>query len=254
MTTAPLFRARRRVLVCLGAVLGFAVGFAQTGRPAFEVAAVKPNHSGRTGTDDDWDHGRVTVVNMTLKRCIAQAYEMREDQISGPDWLSTERYDIVAKAESKADGATMRKMFQSLIEDRFKLATHRASKEERVYALVPAKGGVKIKPLPATGDSTTNGSRGALTATTISMQRFADRLSRMVDMPVVDQTGLAGAFSFKLTWDPAANKLSPDAPSDSQGLSIFEAMQQQLGLELKPRRAQVEILVVDHAERIPVEN
>jgi len=231
-----------------------ALAFSQASRPTFEVAAVRPNHSGTNGTDSDWNNGGIRIVNMTLKRCLAQAYEMREDQISGPDWISTERYDVVAKSEGKAHDDALRLMLQSLLEDRFKLAMHRASKEERVYALVPAKGGVKIKPLPATGDSTTNGSRGALTATTISMQRFADRLSRMVDMPVVDQTGLAGAFSFKLTWDPAANKLSPDAPSDSQGLSIFEAMQQQLGLELKPRRAQVEILVVDHAERIPVEN
>lgn len=235
-------------------LLACGFGIAQADRPAFEVAAVKPNHSGATGTDDDWDNGRVTIVNMTLKRCIAQAYEVRDDQISGPDWLSTERYDIAAKAESKADGPTMRKMFQSLIEERFRLATHRSSREERVYALVPAKAGVKLKPETPTGDSSTNGSRGALTATTVSMQRFADRLSRMVDMPVVDQTGLQGVFSFKLTWDPAANKLSPDAPSDSQGLSIFEAMQKQLGLELKPKRAPVEILVIDHAERVPIEN
>lgn len=237
-------------------LLASAFAFAQPAdRLAFEVASVKPNRSGDRSSDSDWDNGRIMCVNMPLKRLIAQAYELREDQISGPDWLASERFDIAAKAPRPTRDGDLQQMLQTLLVDRFKLTGHREAKPQRVYALVIVKQGSKLKPDDASSDSSsTNGTRGTLKAQHVSMQRFADRLSRMVDLPVIDQTGMRGTYTFKLEWDPAANQLSPDAPSDSQGPSIFRAMQQQLGLRLDPRKLPVQILVIDHIERQPTEN
>ncbi len=83
---------------------------------------------------------------MSLKRYIAKAYGVREDQISAPDWLSTERFDLTAKASGKVDDATLLQMLQTLLAERFKLVLHRETKEERVYALAIAKeiGGSKL--------------------------------------------------------------------------------------------------------------
>jgi uncharacterized protein (TIGR03435 family) len=140
--------------------------------------------------------------------------------------------------------------------DRFKLALHREKKEERVYALITAKGGARLKSVEDTGSHTTNGGRGNLAAEQISMTRFADRLSGMVGMTVVDATGLEGVFDFKLTWDPASTDLTGAAPSDTpdSAPSIFRALQDQLGLKLESRKMPVETLVIDHAEKVPVDN
>jgi uncharacterized protein (TIGR03435 family) len=239
----------------LAALILFTSGLAlaQTAEPpAFEVAAVKPNHSGRTDQHSDSDNGRITCVNMTLKRYISKAYAVREDQISGPDWLGTERFDLVAKAPGKVHEDALNQMLRTLLAERFKLTLHRENKEGRVYALTVAKGGFKLKPVASTGDSTTSTSRGSMTVQQATMERVANGLSRHVGFPVVDLTGLDGVFDFKLTWDPAADESTDDA-RDS-GPSIYTALQQQLGLKLESRKMPVEILVIDHAEKIPTEN
>jgi uncharacterized protein (TIGR03435 family) len=230
------------------------LAFSQAPEPlAFEVASVKPNHSGRGDSHSDSDNDRITCVNMTLKRYIAKAYGVREDQISGPDWLGSERFDLVAKAPGQMHEADLMKMLQTLLADRFKVALHRENREGRVYALTIAKGGAKLKPVESTGNSSTNTSRAAMTVKQASMEQVAGALSRHVGFPVVDETGLAGVFDFKLTWDPAADALSSDEARDA-GPSIFTALQQQIGLKLESRKRPVETLVIDHAERVPTEN
>jgi uncharacterized protein (TIGR03435 family) len=230
------------------------LAFAQAPEPvAFEVAAIRPNHSGRTDQHSDSDNDRITCVNMTLKRYISKAYGVREDQISGPDWLGSERFDLVAKAPGQMHEADLMKMLQTLLADRFKLALHRENREGRVYALTVAKGGAKLKAVESTGNSGTSTSRGAMTVKQASMEHVAAALSRHVGFPVVDETGLAGVFDFKLTWDPSADALSPDDARDA-GPSIFTALQQQIGLKLESRKRPVETLMIDHAERVPTEN
>jgi uncharacterized protein (TIGR03435 family) len=229
------------------------LALAQTAEPpAFEVAAVKPNHSGRTDQHSDSDNGRITCVNMTLKRYIAKAYAVREDQISGPDWLGSERFDLVAKAPGKVHEDELDQMLRTLLAERFKLTLHREKREGHVYALIVAKGGFKLKPVASTGDSSTNTSRGSMTVQQASMERVANALSRHVGFPVVDETGLEGVFDFKLAWDPAADGISPDDARDS-GPSIYTALQQ-LGLKLESRKMPVDFLVIDHAEKVPTEN
>jgi uncharacterized protein (TIGR03435 family) len=136
------------------------LALAQTAeRPVFEVASMKANHSGSTSTHSDRDNNRLSIVNMTLRRYIGRAYSVREDQIVGPGWLDTERFDLVAKSEFIPNAEQVGLMLQALLAERFKLALHRENKEGHVYALVIAKGGLKVKPVDGTGDSSTNSTR-----------------------------------------------------------------------------------------------
>jgi uncharacterized protein (TIGR03435 family) len=150
-------------------------------------------------------------------------------------------------------------MLQKLLADRFKLTLHRTTKEFPVYELVTAKNGPKLKEVEA-GGSNTNSGRGHMTATRISMQRLSEFLSRQVDRPVLDMTGLKGVFDLTLDWTPdeslsakkpGEGEVAIDAPKSP---SLLTALQEQLGLKLQARRAPIEILVVDHAEKVPTEN
>jgi uncharacterized protein (TIGR03435 family) len=96
-----------------------------------------------------------------------------------------------------------------------------------------------------------NTSNTHLVAKNTSTQRLADYLSRKVDRPVVDQTELKGSYDFTLDW---AREEAKTSSTDDPGPSIFTALQEQLGLRLQPHKLAVDILVVDHAERVPTEN
>ena len=143
-------------------------------------------------------------------------------------------------------------MLQSLLADRFHLALHRETREIPVYALVPGKNGPKFHESPpdAKGILRMNG-RGKLVAMGGTMTQLAGWFSNAngVDRPVLDETGLGGHYDFTLEW---ANPRTTDA-SDSTVPWIFTAMREQLGLKLEPRRAPVEVLVIDHVD-LPGEN
>jgi uncharacterized protein (TIGR03435 family) len=220
--------------------------------PRFEVASIKPaslDHSGRS-TGVATGHGRVTIGNETLKRCIMGAYGLGPNQIAGgPDWLESDRFDIVAKSERPEDGNTaLLLMLRTLLAERFKLSVHSETRTIQALVLEVAKNGPKLEKAEE-GRATTQNGRGLIDATAITMSRFAEVLSRQMDLPVVDRTGLTGAFNLKLEWMPETSK--PD-PTDSRP-SVFTALQQQLGLRLESRKTPIEMLVIDHAER-PSEN
>jgi uncharacterized protein (TIGR03435 family) len=187
---------------------------------------------------------------------IGLAYDVFDSQISGgPNWLDTEKYDIQAKAGSALKVWRMRLMLQSLLAERFRLALHRETKEEPIYELVVAKGGPKIEP--AAGAKTPGHLRvgtGQLTGIAAPISWLTQSLSGNLDRYVVDKTGLNGNYNFTLQWTPDMGQLPqqrPDAlpPPDASGPSIFTALQEQLGLQLKSEKGPVETLVIDHAER-----
>lgn len=215
----------------------------------FEVASVKPNDSGSGHSDVDVDGNLLRMKNVTLKACIVWAFRTTDAQVSGPSWLESERFDITAKTES---GNPEPQMLQAVLAERFKLAAHRETKEQTLYELVVAKNGPKLKKSDPGEDDTTS-RRGHLTATRVSMPRLALFLAGpniRLGRPVVDKTGLDGVFDFTLDWtlDSDAEK-SPDHPP-----SIFVALQEQLGLKLEARKGPVEVLIVDHVEKLPTEN
>jgi uncharacterized protein (TIGR03435 family) len=233
----------------------------QSVEPAFEVASIKPADPAANGSSTRTSQGRLTMTNVTLKRCIQIAYRIQEYQVSGgPNWLDTARFDIVAKAadsDEKLPNAVrqerMEAMIRTLLEDRFQLAIHRETKVLPAYTLTVGKNGHKLKEAePGEGSSTSSG-RGKLTAKRVSMADLAVRLSSLMDRPVVDMTGVKGTFDLALEWTPddAAKPGGNDEVliEKSSGPSIFTAIQEQLGLRLEAQKAPVEKIVIDRAEK-----
>jgi uncharacterized protein (TIGR03435 family) len=212
-------------------------------RPAFEVASVKPHlpDPGPFRSSSSIETGGIHFTNVTLQSCIGRAYGVPSNRLSGgPDWLTEERYDIVAKAEAAAPKARLMVMLQTLLENRFQLRLHREAKELPIYALVAAKNGPKIRPGKQDGETEMGGATHLIDSRGMTMTALAGvlpRLSQDVDRPVFDMTGLTGVFDIIF-----------DVDADS-GQSIFTALQEQLGLKLEARKAPVEILIIDHATK-----
>lgn len=143
-----------------------------------------------------------------------------------------------------------------MLADRFQMAVHKETRDLPDYRLVIAKGGAKIKPVEA-GQGQTSGGAGRFVASKVTMAHFADLISRQAGLPVVNETGLDGVFTFTLEWSPDAS-LRVDAAdasaSSSAGSSIFTAIQEQLGLRLESGKGPVEVIVVDRMEKTPTAN
>ncbi|MGO9260072.1 MAG: TIGR03435 family protein [Bryobacteraceae bacterium] len=222
--------------------------------PRFEVASIKPTpadqYNGSSGITTG--HDRLTGSRVTLKRCIMGAYGVGPNQLGGgPAWLDSDRFEIAAKADHPVDDdAAFMAMLQTLMAERFKLAIHRETRTMEALVLEVTRNGPKLEKTEG-GDSHTDSSHGRIDAKATNMTLFAQLLSRAVGVPVVNETGLDGAFNFKLEWSPESDK--PGENAMDSGPSIFAALQQQLGLRLQSRKTPVEVLVIDHAER-PSEN
>jgi uncharacterized protein (TIGR03435 family) len=193
-------------------------------------------------------------TNVPLRQLIEQAYRVKPFQLTGPDWLSNVRFDIVAKYPAGTANEQLTLMLQTLLAERFHLAIHRESREMSAYALMVAKNGPKLVEVAPNGTGTSNG-RGRFQDRAISMAGLADQLARELGRPVVDKTGLTAVYDLKLEWTPDDQPQGDAAPSEpAQGPSIFTALQEQLGLKLQTQEAPVEIIVVDHVDRTPIEN
>lgn len=270
--------ARKVLLVAMGlaAVAGpVAIGllhaprtYAQTqsgtaAQPSFEVASIKPSAPGGRGMQMMMaPGGRFTAKNVTIRVLIQQAYNVRDFQISGgPSWLTSEHYDLAAKAEGEEQikPEQLRLMVRTLLADRCKLVFHRDTKELPIYALVIGKNGPKLQEGQGQGPMLRMG-RGTLTAQKVPMELFANNLAMQVGRTVIDKTGLKGEYDFKLEWTPDVSQPpapresgEATAPPDPGGPSIFTALQEQLGLKLESQKGPVEILIIDSIEK-PSEN
>jgi uncharacterized protein (TIGR03435 family) len=240
-----------RTILILAAALA---AHAQT-QPAFDVASVRLTQHGRG--PDGWSrsslsdhHGTLTAENESLQGLIQWAYNVKEYQISGPEWLNFDEasYDITAKTSPDTPRDEMRLMLQRLLAERLQLTVHRDTRTLSGMELVVAKGGPKFTESTGEGRSGTNSRGGDVTATQVSMADFANNLSRWMHQAVIDNTGLTGNYDFKLSYEPNENQDGATKPS------IFAALQDQLGLKLNSAKIPLEVIVIDHAERIPAEN
>jgi uncharacterized protein (TIGR03435 family) len=231
----------------------------------FEAASIKPSAPMAIGMVkvgvQIMPGGRISMSGATVKFLIQQAYGVRDFQIvGGPDWMGSERYDITAKPESAATEDQVKVMMQALLADRFKLKFHRETKELPTYALVVAKGGPKLHasevaagPDQPNGQRITMKGRGNLTLEGAPVSALAYQLGQRLGRSVIDKTELTGNYDFKLEWMPDESQGGPAgdriAVSDNNGVSIFTALQDQLGLKLESTRGPVEILVIERAEK-----
>lgn len=228
------------------------------GAQSFEVASIKPAKSDlHSSSGIKTGNGSLNAVNVTLKRCIMGAYSVGPHQIiGGPDWLDSDHYDITAKADQPVnDDAKLMVMLQSLLAERFKLVLHRDTRTLPAYVLEVAKNGPKLEKAEG-GDASTNTSGNnrdiSIHARNAGMAHFAEVLARYMDLPVVDQTGLQGSYNLSLHWTRDTAK--PDDTGSTEEISIFTAIQEQLGLRLHSQKAPVSVLVIDHIEKTPTEN
>ncbi len=196
------------------------------------------------------------MVNQSLHRLIERAYNVKAFQVTGPDWLDNVRFDVIAKYPEDTKNEDRPAMMRTLLEDRFKLSAHNETKDLPGYALVVPKSGLKLKPVEEPhGSDSTNSQNGLVTVKVggVSMAAVADLLARRLGSTVVDNTGAAGVYSFEIHWQlDTANAGSVDRGADE-----FAAIQDAiatLGLHLQAQKVPVQIVVVDHIERVPVEN
>jgi len=238
------------------AVLCCSAAFAQE----FEVVSVKlapPQPEGHTSTrisvsiGSATEPGRLNYLNVSLKELIGEAYKVQQYQITAPDWVGRDRFDIAAVIPAGTPRDGLPRLLQALLTDRFRLILRRESKDLPLYALTVAKNGPKLKATEsATGiDSNRTGRQNHVHAQ-VPLARFAEYLSLRLDRPVLDDTGLSGVFEITVDWTTDAEQPANDTIA---GPSIFTALQEQLGLRLTTKKKPVEIYVVDHVER-PAEN
>jgi uncharacterized protein (TIGR03435 family) len=229
-------------------------------RPQFEKVSIRAS---KLDTPSTFAAGNGTGggTNVTLKTLIAFAYGLQPYQIlDGPGWISSDRFDIEATAaDPKTPSDRLRVMLQFLFADRFKLAVHRETKLSNVYVLVVAPGGPRIGlaadqtspdldgpslPGAGPGHGAIRVGAGSMIGNAVPLSRFANLLSQRLDRTVIDKTKLTGRFDIRLQWTPDVGENSPgEVPA------ILVAIQEQLGLKLKPGKELVEFLIVDRVEK-----
>ena len=313
------------ILVC-GAVFGQAVG-----KLEFDAATVKPTAPlgsgpimiGGKGGPGSADPGRINYNGMPLKMLLAMAYGVKPYQISGPTWLDSERFDVVATVPEGTTKEQSNVMLQNLLLDRFGIKLHHETKDLPLYELTVTKNGPKLKesvadpnapaeaplpPPPPPGGKLPMGKDGfpqfppgrKTQAMMISPRGFhmiaqvqpisglADMLGNTLGTPVVDKTGLRGTYDYTLYFSrdsvpgpaglpplpagregggviatspgpgpgpanwPGAGPVSVADQADAP--SLFVAIQEQLGLKLEKKKGPLDLIVIDHAEKVPTEN
>ena len=229
------------------------------------------------------DPGRINYTAVSLKNVLMRAYRVRVYQITGPSWIDNERFNITAKLPDGTTQDQVPEMLQNLLAERFKLTLHRETRDQSVYALITGKNGPKlqkseIEPPPPGPSGPAGGGRGGtrmmianghIEAKGATMPGLCDMLSNLLDRPVVDKSGVEGAYDITLdvSMDELAGmkkmggRMGPGpgpgaggpAPESEAGGSIFTAIQA-LGLKLDSRKLPIDYIVVDGGEKQPTEN
>jgi uncharacterized protein (TIGR03435 family) len=274
-------RVRNCYRVCqFAASLFFIFALSTTGAQShaafsYDVATVKPSDPNRPPDEDDIGYdsktGVFNTVNQSLKEIIKFAYDLSvgtDQQISGgPKWVSSEKFDIVAKPDSgtiaalqKLTGSErtqqVRLMVQTLIEDRFKLRVHHDTRVLPVLSLSVDKKGLKITPSKMEADPKRwegiRGKPGQLEGHACEIALFANVLTALPEVGgrlVLNRTGLMGKYDFMLKWMPDSTLGPPSIGSatspDPSAPSLFTAIAQQLGLKLEATKGPVDTIVID---------
>ena len=277
-------------------------GFAQNQPLSFEAASLKPTASPGTfdhvmrrmqGGPGSTDPGRFTYENVTVKLLVQMAYNLKDFQVEGPDWIDSLGFDLVATMAPGTTKDQASEMMQTLLKERFKLEFHRETKQMPMFALVVGKNGSKMKeseiapavpgeappPLPRGGPAMGRGPgirmmmspSGLRLAGQMTMAQLANALTRQMQRPVVDNTELPKTYDVDITWMPdnmdgirmahggapaGGDGAGPDGgPRGSEStMTLPQALDEVLGLKLDARKSPAEVLIIDHVEKAPVEN
>jgi uncharacterized protein (TIGR03435 family) len=252
----------------------------QNAKPqVFEVAVVKENRSGSRQASMQLNiPDAFSATNQTLQSLMSLAYDIPAFRMKGgPDWFRSARFDVNAKADHRITNDEKRDMVRSLLEQEFKLRSHRETADGRFFALVIGRSdrklGPNLKPTSANCaailDARAKGVIGAsalikrdlsgptcgsimgshrVLANGVAMAAFANILSVMMREVVTDETGLDGLWDLDVSMNFLESSSAGLGPS-TDAPSMFTSLQEQLGLKLERRRGVVETFVIDSAEK-----
>jgi uncharacterized protein (TIGR03435 family) len=277
LTILSLFTSSAGVLTLFAQSDGSTVR-PDTPRAAFEVVEIKqvgPNQTiqtpdgifsvGATVKPCSYSRDRVTC-QLSLQALIEEAFQLKDFEIAGPSWLSDGAYLVQATVPLDTDKNTARRMLQSALVDDFELRFHHEKRDLSVYELIPGRHGVRLQPADDSAhrkllDVATPAGHGALmsmapgqfSAVSISLDFLAIQLKNFagLDLPVVNKTGLTGEYKVDLHWTPTENPYSLSTGKDP---GFKDAVQYELGLQLKKSVAPIDVMVIDQVERVPTEN
>jgi uncharacterized protein (TIGR03435 family) len=259
---------------------------------AFDAASVSsfvtspgvPVRSKMSGGPASPDPGRIDYQGVTFGVLIQRAYGLPFYRLALPAWMNSQCYSVQATIPAGTVEPQFRLMLQKLLSERFLLKSHMEIREVPVYKLVEGKNGVKFKVWGPADDSklaetgATSGTQktaadadgypilppnvsfsmlsghARVREVKEKMANFAEFLSGVADLPVIDKTGLDGEYGFTLSWIMKIPGTPPAQAGTELGPDLFEALERQLGLKLEASRTPIEMLVVDSAEKTPVAN
>jgi uncharacterized protein (TIGR03435 family) len=243
---------------------------AQTSAPlAFEVASVKINRQFQPDNRATWSNsievhdGSLTMRNVSLTMMVAWAYDVQRPRVAALEGSNSQRYEVQAKAGRLAPESELKQMLQALLAERFHLTVHRENRTMEVLAIVVPKGGHKMTPSKVEGPTRNrvDPARGNIVEGA-TMAELASEMSREMEMPLVDLTGLQGRWDFSFNiqrylMDLRARmtpETRPPTEDAAKLMVIQEALAGELGLRAEVRKTPVEVVVIDHADKSPVEN
>jgi uncharacterized protein (TIGR03435 family) len=246
-------------------------------QPRFDAASVKRVTLGSPPPQFDQErgyrgreHGRYTLQHTSLKWFLGIAYHIPPVRVLGPAWIESERYDVAAIMPPDTPEDQVLLMLQNLLKERLQINLHVEERQTAVYALIVDKNGPKLnKATEGKGPSGTARPKPfGYEITNSSMEMLATALSLRTDRPVIDRTGLSGTYDVTLDWSAYQSLHSADhtTPADGMPVRAAEAMRVStdtsailrslagVGLRAEPRKIPLKFLIVDRAEKIPIED
>jgi uncharacterized protein (TIGR03435 family) len=266
-SATALSRRNLGVATALLMVMSLLSALASAQQLQFDVASVKPDDPNAraqvTNHQPVFAGDRVRASSSRVLDMILYAYNVRPFQVSGNTRLPNppNLFDIDAKVEGSHSEDDVRLMFQSLLRDRFKLATHWETRTLDGYRLTVAKGGAKLQPVAPHGiakldfgnlpvregfvSMAVGGDGAHLRSNAAPISKLTSTLTSFLQMPVVDETGLTGTYDYAFNFTP--DDFNPDEPTDSPTLAT--ALKRETGLILEKTKISIQVLVVDHVEK-----
>lgn len=202
---------------------------------------------GRDGKTDVFP-GSLRMQDVTVDTCIKWAYGVQDSQVTGPDFVRSEHFDITAKAEGPVGDDQLKLMMQTLLADRFKLTFHRENKQTKGYELTAAKRGPRLQKSSEDAEPQIQNTATGFIATATTMGELAAFLAAPMQTPITDRTSLVDRYDFTLDFTPYLTE-SRQAMKLNPGMVIIPALEEELGLKLDLRKTDVQMFVIDHVEK-----
>ena len=222
---------------------------------SFEAASIRPNETSESPYHFNIYPSRLDAKHMGLRFLIADAFDLPDFQLSGPAFLQSRQFDIIATTATPVSRSTMHELLHNLLVERFHLATHWDTRTEEIYRLEVLPTGAKMATLETGYAGANSPMRDGDTVRLwgpMSMPQLAQSLMHFTGKPVLDSTGLGGFFKIDLRF--ASEDLTVNANTSGTAPFLRNALPEQLGLRLVPLKESVKYLVIDHADEVPTEN